>query len=110
MKRPRKPPNNPQKTRALLEKCQLNDVHFVLPNSFESENNESHTEKSLQSLVDEMQFQNYLITKEDEPDCIPISTNINLRCKKRMQYFNMNFLKLTIDGLVDTGAISSAIH
>ena len=62
-----------------------------------------------QSLLDEKQFQNVLITKDGEPYCIPLSTNINLKCKKRMLYFPMDFEELTIDGLIDTGAISSAI-
>ena len=30
--------------------------------------------------------------------------------QKRMFYFPMDFGKLTIDGLIDTGALSSAIH
>ena len=46
---------------------------------------------------------------EGEPDCIPLSTNINLKCKKRMLHFPMDFGELTIDGLRDTGALSSAI-
>ena len=62
-----------------------------------------------QSLLDEKQFQNVLLTKDGEPDCIPLSTNINLKCKKRMFYFPMDFRELTIDGLIDTGALSSAI-
>ena len=48
-------------------------------------------------------------SKDSEPDCIPFSTNTNLKCKKRMLYFPMDIGKLTIDGLTDTGALSSAI-
>ena len=62
-----------------------------------------------QSLLDEKQFQNVLITKDGEPDYIPLSTKFNLKCKKRMLYFLMDFGELTIDGLIDTGALSSAI-
>ena len=40
-------------------------------------------EQTPQSLLDEKQFQNVLITKDGEPDCIPLSTNIDLKCKKR---------------------------
>ena len=79
-----------KKTRALIENWQMNDG---IP----------------QSLLDEKQFQNVLITKDGEPDCIPLSTNMNLKCKKRMLYFPMDFGELTIDGLIDTGALSSAI-
>ena len=55
---------------------------------------------------EEKQFQNVLIIKDGEPDCIPLSTNINLKCKKRMFCFPMDFGELTIDGLIDTGALS----
>ena len=49
------------------------------------------------------------ITKDVEPDCIPLSTNVNLKCNKRMLYFPIDFWELNIDGLIDTGALSSAI-
>ena len=38
--------------------------------------------------------------------CQPTST---LNARKRMLYFPMDFAELTIDGLIDTGALSSAI-
>ena len=83
--------------------------HPVFPNPLGTENPENSGESMPQSLLDEKQFQNVLITRDGEPDCIPLSTNINLKCKKRMLYFPMDFEELTIDGLVDTGALSSAI-
>ena len=100
-----------KKTRALIENWQMNDGtnHPVFPNPLGTETNEAITEPIPQSLLDEKQFQNILITKEGEPDCIPLSTSINLKCKKRMLYFPMDFRELTIDGLIDTGALSSAI-
>ena len=100
-----------KKTRALIENWQMNDGtnHPVLPNPLGTENHENTAESIPQSLLDEKQFQNVLITKDGEPDCIPLSTNINLKCKKRMLYFPMDFGELTIDGLIDTGALSSAI-
>ena len=100
-----------QKTRALIENWQMNDGtnHPVFPNPLGTETNEASTEPIPQSLLDEKQFQNILITKEGEPDCIPLSTSINLKCKKRMLYFPMDFVELTIDGLIDTGALSGAI-
>ena len=106
---------NPQithnkKTRALVKNWQMNDGtnHPVFPNPLGTENPENTAESIPQSLLDEKQFQNVLITKDGEPDCIPLSTNINLKCKKRMLYFPMDFGELTIDGLIDTGALSSA--
>ena len=100
-----------KKTRALIENWQMNDGtnHPVFPNPLGTETNEASTEPIPQSLLDEKQFQNILITKEGEPDCIPLSTSINLKCKKRMLYFPMDFGELTMDGLIDTGALSSAI-
>ena len=52
-----------------------------------TQNPENSGESTPQSLLDEKQFQNVLITRDGEPDCIPLSTNINLKCKKRMLYF-----------------------
>ena len=40
---------------------------------------------------------------------VPLSTNLWLKQKRRMLYFPMDFGELTIDGLIDTGALSSAI-
>ena len=99
-----------KKTRALIENWQMNDGtnHPVFPNPL-AETHDSIVEPIPQSLLDEKQFQNVLITRDGEPDCIPLSTNINLKCKKRMLYFPMDFGELTIDGLIDTGALSSAI-
>ena len=100
-----------KKTRALVENWQMNDGtnHPVFPNPLGTEAHEDNSESTPQSLLDEKQFQNVLITRDGEPDCIPLSTNINLKCKKRMLYFPMDFGELTIDGLIDTGALSSAI-
>ena len=100
-----------KKTRALIENWQMNDGtnHPVFPNPLGTENPENSSEPIPQSLLDEKQFQNVLITKDGEPDCIHLSTNINLKSKKRMVYFPMDFGELTIDGLIDTGALSSAI-
>ena len=100
-----------KKTRALIETWQMNDGtrHPVFPNPLGTETSDKPEETIPQSLLDESQFQNILITREGEPDCIPLSTSINLKCKKRMLYFPMDFGELTIDGLIDTGALSSAI-
>ena len=72
-------------------------------------NPETANDAIAQSLLDEKQFQNVLITKEGEPDCILLSTNINLKCKNRMPYFPMDFREFTIDGPIDTGALSGTI-
>ena len=83
--------------------------HPVFPNHLGTENTENRAESIPQSLLDAKPFQIVLITKDGEPDCLPLSTNINLKCKKRMLCFPMDFGELTIDGLIDIGALSSAI-
>ena len=54
-------------------------------------------------------FVNTLVTRTGEPDYVPLTTNLGLKYKRRMLYFPMDFGDLTLDGLVDTGALSSAI-
>ena len=54
-------------------------------------------------------FVNTLVTRTGEPDYVPLTTNLGLKYKRRMLYFPMDFGELTLDGLVDTGALSSAI-
>ena len=57
----------------------------------------------------ESRYVNTFITRMEEPDHVPLTTNLGLKYNRRMLYFLMDFGELTIDGLVDTGALSSAI-
>ena len=99
-----------KKTRALFKNWQMIDGtnHSIFANLLETENNEYTTDTTPQSLFDEKEFENLPVTK-GEPECIPLSANINLKSKKRMLYFPMDFRELTIEGLIHTGALSSAI-
>ena len=45
------------------------------------------------------------LSKEGKPDSVPLSTNFNIKCKKRILYIPMGFGELTIDGLINTGAL-----
>ena len=54
-------------------------------------------------------FVNTLVTRTGEPDYVPLTTNLGLKYKRRMLHFPMDFGKLTLDGLVNTGVLSSAI-
>ena len=63
---------------------------------------------TLTATVEE-RFVNTLISRNGEPDYVPLTTNLGLKYKRRMLYFPMDFGELTLDGLVDTGALSSAI-
>ena len=89
-------------SRALIEQCQPN---------FDAIKDQPHAEETQATpgLLDETAFIHVLVTKEGEPAYIPLSTNLGLKYKKRMLYFPMDFGELTIDGLIDTGAHSSAI-
>ena len=61
------------------------------------------------SLLDETANLHLLDEKEGEFSYVPLSTNLGLKFKRRMLYFPMDFGELTLDGLIDTGAHSSAI-
>ena len=54
-------------------------------------------------------FVNTLVTRTGAPDYVPLTTNLGLKYKRRMFYFPMDCRELTLDRLVDTGALSSAI-
>ena len=47
--------------------------------------------------------------KERNLSYLPISTSLTLKRKRHMYYIPMDFEKLTLDGLIDTGALTSAI-
>ena len=54
---------------------------------------------------------NHLTTDEGNNNnmYLNLSTNLTLKKKRHMYYFPMDFEKLTLDGLFDTGALTSAI-
>ena len=54
-------------------------------------------------------FGNTLVTRTGEPDYVPLTTSLGIKYKRRMLYFPMVFGELILAGLVDTGALSSAI-
>ena len=57
----------------------------------------------------EARFVNSLVMRTGEPDSVPLATNPDLKLSRRMLYFPRDFGELTIDGLEDTEALSSAI-
>ena len=83
-------------------RCQMN--HTELDDEF----HRVGPQVSLASAI-AARFVNTLITKTGEPDYVLLTTNLCLKYKRRMLYFPMDFGELTLDGLVDTGALSSAI-
>ena len=97
-------------TKALVDPWQYNRTTTTLPNPEESINKPSEEGPMvmLTAAVEE-RFVNSLISRAGEPDYVPLTTNLGLKYKRRMLYFPMDFGELTLDGLVDTGALSSAI-
>ena len=63
---------------------------------------------TLTATVEE-RFVNTLVSRNGEPSYVPLTTNLGLKSKRRMLYLPMDFGKLTSDGLVDTGTLSTAI-
>ena len=62
-----------------------------------------------QPLLDADVF-NHLTTDEgNNVAYLNLSSNLTLKKKRDMYYFPMDFEKLTLDGLIDTGALTSAI-
>ena len=62
-----------------------------------------------QPLLDADVF-NHLTTDEgNNVAYLNLSTNLTLKKKRHIYYFPMDFEKLTLDGLIDTGALTSAI-
>ena len=93
-------------SRALIDLWQPNFEAAI------SEVNATHRQedhKAPNSLLDETAFLHLLVAKEGEPSYVPLSTNLGLKFKRPMLYFPMDFGELTLDGLIDTGAHSSAI-
>ena len=94
-------------SRALIELWQTNS-EIIDMEEIEDTNSEDESQTE-PGLLDETAFLHVLVTNEGEPAYIPLSTNLGLKYKRRMLYFPMDFGELTIDGLIDTGAHSSAI-
>ena len=94
-------------SRALIELWQTNTEALHQENAEEDLDQQTHEVEP--SLLDERAFLMVLVIKEGEPAYTPLSTYLGLKLKRRMLYFPMDFGGLTLDGLIDTGAHSSAI-
>ena len=62
-----------------------------------------------QPLLNEDLAEHLQFDKERNLSYLPISTSLTLKRKRHMYYIPMDFEKLTLDGLIDTGALTSAI-
>ena len=61
------------------------------------------------AVLDNQNLPHLQVTPDGFTRFLPLSTNLPLKNKRKMLYFPMDFGELNIDGLVDTGALSSAI-
>ena len=68
------------------------------------QNQQRHTAVSDDQILPQLQ-----VTPDGLTRFLPLSTNLLLKNKRKMLYFPMDFGELNIDGLIDTGALSSAI-
>ena len=62
-----------------------------------------------QPFLDDDLTEHIQISKERNLSYLPISTSLKLKRKRHMYCIPMDFEKLTLDGLIDTGALTSAI-
>ena len=61
------------------------------------------------AVIDDQNLSQLQATPDGLTRFLPLSTNLPLKNKRKMLYFPMDFGELNIDGLIDTGALSSAI-
>ena len=95
---------------ALVHPWQMNhaSLHLLAQDDLQDDSHHDGTQVSLTTAV-EARVVNTLVMRTGEPDYVPLTTKLGLKYKRRMLYFPMDFGELTLDGLVDTGALSSAI-
>ena len=68
------------------------------------QNQQRHT-----AVIDDQILPQLQVTPDGLTRFLPVSTNLPLKNKRKMLDFPMDFGELNIDGLIDTGALSSAI-
>ena len=97
-------------TKALFDPWQekSNTCASRAQNELEHESCKSGLQVSLTTAI-EARFVSTLVTRNGVPDYVPLTTNLGLKYKRRMLYFPMDVSELTLDGLVDTRALSSAV-
>ena len=61
------------------------------------------------AVIDDQILPQLQVTPDGLTWFLPLSTNLPFRNKRKMLYIAMDFGELNIDGLIDTGALSSAI-
>ena len=62
------------------------------------------------AVIDDQFLPQLQVTPDGLTRFLPLSTNLPLKNKRKVLYFPMDFGELNIDGVIDTGALSSAIR
>ena len=81
--------------------------HNTITNTHETTKSSCNEPK--QPLLDDDITNHIQFDKERNLSFLPISTSLTLKRKRHMYYMPMDFEKLTLEGLIDTGALTSAI-
>ena len=68
------------------------------------QNQQRHT-----AVIDDQNLPQLQVTPDGLTKFFPLSTKLPLKNKRKMLYFPIDFGELNFDGLIDTGALSSAI-
>ena len=61
------------------------------------------------AVIDDQTLPQLQVTPDGLTRFLPLSTNLPLKNRRKLIYFPNDFGELNIDGLIDTGALSSAI-
>ena len=61
------------------------------------------------AVIDDQILPQRQVTPDGPTRFLPILTNLPIKNRRKMLYFPMDFGQINIDGLIDTGALSSAI-
>ena len=61
------------------------------------------------AVIDDQFLPQLQVTPDGLTRFLPLSTNLPIKNKRKMLYFPMDFGELNIDGLIDTGTLSSAL-
>ena len=78
--------------------------HTPITNTFETINSSRNEPK--QPLLDDEIVNHIQFDRQRKLSYLPISTSLTLKRKRHMYYMPMFFEKHTLDGLIDTGALT----
>ena len=93
---------------ALIDLCTANP-HLSVTSTLPNFRPRPQNQRRQTAVIDDQTLPQLQVTPDGLTRFLPLSTNLPVKNKRKMLYFPMHFRELKIDGLVDTGALSSAI-